>query len=75
MDSIVSDNFLVLSGFFTEMSSIPSKEASNGSTAAATNYKADEKTVFQSNKPFIQLAVFTGCGLVCGFAFEKARGI
>ena len=57
------------------MSSTLSKEVSkgtDGSTTAAA--KADDKTVLQASKPLIQLAVFTGCGVACGFAFEKARG-
>ena len=58
-----------------KMSSTISKEVSkgtDGSTVAATN--ADDKGVWQANKPLIQLAVFSGCGVACGFAFEKARG-
>lgn len=58
-----------------KMSSTLSKEVSkgtDGSTVAATN--ADDRGVWQANKPLIQLAVFSGCGVACGFAFEKARG-
>ena len=57
------------------MSSTISKEVSKGtniSAVAATN--ADDKSAWQASKPLIQLAVFTGCGVACGFAFEKARG-
>ena len=58
-----------------KMSSTLSKEVSKGThgpTIAATN--ADDKGVWQANKPFVQLAVFSGCGVACGFVFEKARG-
>ena len=57
------------------MSSALAKEVSkgtDGSAAAAT--KVDDKSVWQASKPLIQLAVFTGCGVACGFTFEKARG-
>lgn len=58
------------------MSSALAKEVSkgtDGSAAAAT--KVDDKSVWQASKPLIQLAVFTGCGVACGFTFEKARVI
>lgn len=50
-----------------------SKEVSNGTDSSATG--AGNKTVWQASKPLVQLAVFSGCGLACGFAFEKARVI
>ena len=58
------------------MSSTLSKEVSEGtdSSVAAGATNANNKSVWQINKPLIQLAVFTGCGVACGFAFEKARG-
>ena len=57
------------------MSSTLSKEVSKGTDGSAVAVAtADDKSVWQANKPLIQLAVFTGCGVACGFAFEKARG-
>lgn len=56
------------------MSSTLSKEVSKETDGFASASKADDKTILQACKPLIQLAVFTGCGVACGFAFEKARG-
>lgn len=50
------------------MSSNISKETDSSATA-------ENKMILQTSKPLIQLAVFTSCGIACGFAFEKARGI
>ena len=53
------------------MSSSISEEVSK-ETYGAT--KADGRSILKATKPFVQLAIFTGCGVACGFAFEKARG-
>jgi len=54
------------------MSSNISKETDSSTTVAITE---NNQTISQAGKPLVQLAVFAGCGIACGFVFEKARGI